>query len=116
MSIAHPARSLNSWGSLANWREAVILSPMSDIQTCLATFAVAAWVDSADAKPMAIDAIEAYVANGPEDPQSAVKRLKALHDAYGDLRLDSALAIEIAAAIDRRMNQIAGDVPKPDRP
>lgn len=63
---------------------------------------------------MAVNAIEAYVAAGPDDPAEAVRHLDKLKNAYAALKLDSAVAVTIAAAIERRISQMIVGVPSPD--
>jgi hypothetical protein len=76
---------------------------MTDVQDCLALFAVAAGIGGDAAKPVAIDAIDAYMAAAPDEPQAARDRLCALRDAYDRLQIHSSLTIIIKDALARRI-------------
>jgi hypothetical protein len=76
---------------------------MTDNQDCLAHFAVAAGIGGDAAKPAAIDAIDAYIAAGPDEPQAVRDRLFALRDAYDRLQNHSSLTIIIKDALSRRI-------------
>ncbi|KAI9881008.1 MAG: hypothetical protein M1823_006692, partial [Watsoniomyces obsoletus] len=62
----------------------------------------------------AIDAIEDYVAAGPREPDGAAAWLERLKAAYTDLKLDSATAVTIVAALERRISTFTVGVPSPD--
>jgi hypothetical protein len=83
---------------------------MSDIQTCLAAFAVASWANNDRGREMADKAIDMYLASFAwSDHQSA---LSALKTSYLNLQLDSRVAIEIVGHIDQRIAYL----PKRPRP
>lgn len=77
---------------------------MSDIQTCLAAFAVAAWSNNDKGRDMADRAIDQYLAKF----RSADRRgaLTALKVAYRNMQLDSQVAVEIVEHIDLRIERL----------
>jgi hypothetical protein len=73
---------------------------MSDLQACLASFAVAAGAWNATSVQNAERQIESYLAAFSEDPYGALLRLKM---AFEDMRLDGYVATGISKSLDRRM-------------
>lgn len=73
---------------------------MSDLQTCLALFAVVAGAETQHGVASAEKHIDGYVTAFRENPRSALLKLRS---AFEDMRLDGHVARHIYASIDRRL-------------
>ena len=74
---------------------------MSDIQTCLASFAVASGSHTGNSEEIVDRAIAAYLASAENDPIQAIRELKAGFEA---MMLDGAVAAHISARIDEALS------------
>lgn len=73
---------------------------MSDIQNCIASFVVASGAQSENAEETVDRAIEAYLADTPENPLQAIVALKT---AFEEMMLDGRVAAHISSRIDQAL-------------
>jgi hypothetical protein len=74
---------------------------MSDIQTCLASFAVASGSPTGNSREAVDRAIDAYLGSVANDEVQAISDLKAGFEA---MMLDGAVAVHISARIDEELS------------
>jgi hypothetical protein len=81
---------------------------MSDLQTCLASFAVAAGGTDQGGIENSERHIELYLATYRDDPRVALLTLKT---AFQDMRLDGHVATHIYSSLARRLSVLDGEIP-----